>query len=59
MSTYSFKCKDIGMDCGFETSAESMDSLMPLIAKHASEEHNITNIPEDLRKKVVGAIKTH
>lgn len=59
MSTYSFKCKDIGMDCGFETSAESMDSLMPKITKHASEAHNINTITEELKTKVTGAIKTH
>lgn len=58
MTTYSFKCKDIGMECGFETSAESMDSLMPKIAKHASEAHQITTIPEDLKQKVTAAIKT-
>ncbi len=45
------------MDCGFETKAESMDSLMPKISKHASEAHNIKQIPDDLRKKVSSAIK--
>ena len=58
MTSYSFRCKDIGMDCGFETHADSMDALMPKITKHAAEAHNIKQIPEDLRKKVTSAIKT-
>lgn len=57
MTSYSFRCRDIGMDCGFETKAESMDSIMPKISKHASEAHNIKQIPDDLRKKVSSAIK--
>ncbi len=57
MTSYSFRCKDIGMDCGFETKAESRESLMPLITKHASEVHNMKEISEDLRKKVSAAIK--
>lgn len=59
MTTYKFRCKDIGMDCGFETSAESMESLMPKIATHAKNEHNMMEIPEDLRKKVSEAITRH
>lgn len=47
------------MECGFETSAGSMNDLMPLIAKHASEAHNMTEIPEDLKRKVSEAIKSH
>ncbi len=57
MTSYSFRCKDIGMDCGFETKADSMESIMPKITKHASEVHNIKQMPEDLKKKVSAAIK--
>lgn len=46
------------MDCGFETRADSMETLMPKISKHAAEEHNIMQIPDDLMKKVSSAIKT-
>ena len=52
-----FACKDIGMACGFTTEASSRQELMPKIAKHAKEAHGITNIPEDLMKKVNAAIK--
>lgn len=58
MTTYSFRCKDIGMDCGFEAKADSMDALMPKITKHASDAHNMKEISADLQKKVSEAIKT-
>lgn len=58
MTTYAFRCKDIGMDCGFETSAESMETLMPKITKHASDVHKMVEISEDLKKQVSAAITT-
>lgn len=58
MATYSFKCKDIGMDCGFETSHDNMDGLMGKIVEHAKSAHGMMEIPEDLKKKVEAAIKT-
>lgn len=57
MATYKFKCKDIGMDCGFQASAKSIDQLMPQIVEHAKTAHNINEITPDLKKKVEGAIK--
>jgi predicted small metal-binding protein len=58
MTSYSFRCKDIGMDCGFETKADSMESLMPKITQHAREAHKMNEISEELKKKVSAAIKT-
>lgn len=45
------------MECGFETKAETMETLMPKIARHASDAHNMKQIPDDLMKKVNSAIK--
>ena len=53
----SFKCKDIGMDCAFEATAETEDELMKKIAEHASEAHNMKTIPPDVMEKVKDAIK--
>jgi predicted small metal-binding protein len=53
----SFKCADIGMQCGFETKAENREELMKNIATHAKEAHNITAIAPDLMMKVTAAIK--
>ncbi len=57
MDKYSFKCKDIGMDCGFSTEGKSMDDLMPKIVAHAKEAHSMTSIPLDLREKINNAVK--
>lgn len=56
MTSYSFKCKDIGMECGFETSASERGSLMSKIGAHAKEAHNMHTIPDDVMRKVEGAI---
>ena len=53
----SFKCKDIGMSCGFEATAKTEDELMKKIAEHASKAHNMKTIPADVMSKVKKAIK--
>lgn len=58
MATYSFKCKDVGMNCGFETSDQNKEGLMGKIANHAKSAHGMASIPADLMKKVEAAIKT-
>jgi len=57
LATYHFKCKDIGMNCGFEASAKSQDDLLPKIADHAKSAHNIQQIDDALKQKVTSAIK--
>jgi predicted small metal-binding protein len=53
----SFKCKDIGMDCPFETTAKTNEELMQKIATHAASVHGIKDVPPDLMVKIKGAIK--
>lgn len=55
--TKSFKCADVGKDCSWSVKADSIDELMQQIVKHASHEHNIQEIPEDLKVKVAASIK--
>jgi Predicted small metal-binding protein len=57
MATYEFKCRNIGMDCDFESKAKTVDDLMPKIKEHAASAHKITEIDEELQKKVTSAIK--
>jgi len=52
-----FKCADIGMKCGFETTADTTEQLMPKIAEHAKTVHGMTEIPKDTLAKVQAAIK--
>lgn len=57
MAKYSFKCSDIGMNCGFETKASTKEELLPKIVEHAKTAHNMTEIPADVKEKVDKAIK--
>lgn len=56
---YSFKCKDIGIDCKFEATDKTEDRLMKIIAEHACEEHDIKTIPPDIMEKIKKAIKKY
>ena len=53
----SIKCKDIGMECGFELKDEDRDELMQILALHAEKTHNMKTIPPDVMQKVQQAIK--
>ena len=53
----SFKCKDIGMDCRFETTANTEGELMKKIAEHGSQAHDMKTIPPEVMEKVKKAIK--
>jgi predicted small metal-binding protein len=53
----SFACKDIGMDCKFETTAPTEAELMKKIAEHAKSAHKMETIPPDVMTKVKAAIK--
>jgi predicted small metal-binding protein len=58
MPSYEFRCKDVGMDCGFEVrGASSKEELMEMLAVHARRAHNLTEIPEDVRSKIETAIR--
>ncbi len=54
----SFKCKDLGMKCGFEIKDENQDELMQIIGLHAEKTHNMkgTASPE-MAEKIKKAIK--
>ncbi len=52
-----FKCADIGLNCGFEATADTTEQLMPKIATHAMTAHGMTTIPNDVMTKVQAAIK--
>ncbi len=53
----SFACKDIGMDCKFETTAPTEAELITKIAAHAKSVHKIDPVPADLLAKIKKAIK--
>ncbi len=54
----SFKCKDLGMKCGFEIKDENQDELMQMISLHAEKTHNMKGpVPPDMAGKIKKAIK--
>lgn len=57
MSGYEFRCKDIGMNCGFEARADKKEELIPVIQAHAKASHVINEISPELFAKVNAAIR--
>lgn len=53
----SFACKDIGMQCGFKTTAKTMDELMKNISAHAAEAHNMKSVDDATLASIKKAIK--
>ena len=53
----SIKCKDIGIQCGFEVKDENKDELMQILALHAEKTHKMKTIPPDVMQKIQKAIK--
>jgi predicted small metal-binding protein len=52
-----FKCADIGMNCGYEETANTTEQLMPKIAAHAKSAHGMTEVPKEIMAKISAAIK--
>lgn len=48
----SFKCKDIGMDCAFEATADNVQDLDDMVAKHAREIHNLSSMDKEMWMKI-------
>lgn len=53
----SFTCADAGVNCNWKGQGETEQELMQKIGAHARTAHNLAEIPQDLARKVKGAIK--
>jgi predicted small metal-binding protein len=53
----SFECKDLGMKCGWKASAPTEAELLPKIAEHAADNHNIKKIEPAMVARIKAAIK--
>ena len=54
----SFKCADLGMNCGFEAKgAKDANEMMAIAAVHAKSAHGIATPPADLVTKIQHASK--
>jgi predicted small metal-binding protein len=47
-----YRCKDIGLDCAFETFSESYIELEEKIKSHAKVVHKWSEIPDHYKKKI-------
>jgi len=58
MPSYSFRCKDTGVNCGFEIrGATSVDEVLQEIPVHAKIAHGMTAIPPEKVAEIRKAIK--
>jgi len=49
-------CRDVGVDCDFEASGETVEEVLQACAKHARDAHGFDAIPPELASKVRSAI---
>lgn len=54
---YTFACRDIGISCDFKAEAANMEDLLPKIAEHAKNAHDMAQIDDETMAKVRAAIK--
>jgi predicted small metal-binding protein len=52
-----FCCKDIGMDCSFESRGSTEPGILRDFIHHAESSHNLDVLPADLLLKIKDAIK--
>jgi predicted small metal-binding protein len=52
------RCRDVGMDCDFETRGASEEEVLQQAAAHAKATHQISEMTPDLVNKVRAAIRT-
>lgn len=54
---YKLSCADVGANCDFEATGETMEELMKKVTEHAKQVHNMSSIPPELMAKAQAAIK--
>ena len=53
----SFTCRDLGMDCSFETTGTTEKELLKKFSDHAESAHNMPVLTPEVILKVKKAIK--
>ncbi len=49
-------CRDVGMDCDFVAKGNSEEEIMSQVSDHARTDHNMNEIPAEVRDKVRASI---
>ena len=50
-------CRDVGVECDFTARGETVEEIMQKAARHAKEDHGMTDIPPELFVKAKAAIR--
>lgn len=50
-------CKDVGFDCGYVAQAQNEEELLQQVAEHAEQEHQLTDLSEEVVAQVRAAIR--
>ena len=50
-------CKDVGVDCEWSATAETVDELMEKVRAHARDGHGFDPIPQEHLAKILASIK--
>ncbi len=50
-------CRDVGVDCDFVACGKSEEEIFQKAAEHARTDHNMNEIPQELRDKARLAIR--
>ena len=53
----SISCRDVGVDCDFQATGETVEDVMQQCADHAKGAHGMDDIPPELAEKVQSAIR--
>jgi predicted small metal-binding protein len=53
----SISCRDVGVDCDFQATGETVDDVLQQCASHAKSAHGIDEITPELAAKVQSAIR--
>ncbi len=50
-------CRDAGADCDFVARGDNEEEVLRQVTEHARTDHNMSEIPADVRDKVRAAIR--
>ena len=50
-------CRDVGADCDFVARGDSEEEVLRQVTEHARTDHKMSEIPAEVREKVVAAIR--
>ncbi len=50
-------CRDVGVDCDWSVCAQSEAEVFQKAAEHARKDHNMSEIPKELRDKMRSYIR--